>query len=179
MALDLGFRIVSLLQEEGVDMFAQLEERGNPCGGFLFLLHTKAVMRMWDAISVLFEEHIHWLETHPSRKNANEYADFLESQKHSHEQKYLQDFLHGGKANVKLKGLDPLSFINGRDYFDRKYAQHAGIVPVMIHNNYIVGKESKIKRFEIKGMWRVEGSGEYIPPPSPHSPPPKLPHLPS
>ena len=63
--------------------------------------------------------------------------------------------------NVKLRGLDPLLFINGRDYFDRKRAQHAGVVPVMLHNNYIVGKANKTRRFMIKGMWRLDDTGPF------------------
>eukprot|EP00271_Cylindrocystis_brebissonii_P020208 TRINITY_DN660_c0_g1_i1.p1 TRINITY_DN660_c0_g1~~TRINITY_DN660_c0_g1_i1.p1 ORF type:complete len:1113 (+),score=203.35 TRINITY_DN660_c0_g1_i1:335-3673(+) len=146
-------------KEPKVDMFAQLEERGNPCGGFLYLLSTPTVLSIWDLITAMFTEHVSWLEAHPSKKHPTEYAAFLQGQKHNHEQKFLEDILQQGRHHVRLRGLDPLLFINGRDYFDHKDAQMEGIVPVMIHNNYIVGKANKTHRFQIKGMWRVDLAG--------------------
>lgn len=74
----------------------------------------------------------------------------------------MRDILKQKRYKVVLKGLDPLKFINGRDYFDRKKAQVQGIVPAMIHNNYIVGKENKTRRFKRKGMWRVDHTGTLV-----------------
>ena len=77
------------MQEAGLDMFAQLEEHGNPCGGFLYLLPTTNLIAMWDLIIAMFREHITWIENHSSKRDPVEYAKFLHQQKHSHEQKYL------------------------------------------------------------------------------------------
>ncbi|CAI7794300.1 unnamed protein product [Closterium sp. NIES-53] len=88
------------------------------------------------------------------------YRRFLRSQQHNHEQKFLNDLLRQKRYAVQLQGLDPLLFINGRDYWDRRKAQKEGVTPVMIHNNYIISKWNKTRRFLIKGMWRVDHRGE-------------------
>lgn len=125
-------------------------------------MHTRRLIVLWDLLTAMFEEHIQWTKTHPSRRDPAEYAKFLEKQKHSHEQKFLLDLLKQKRQNVKLQGLDPLLFINGRDYWDRRKAQKARVVPVMIHNNYVVSKHNKTRRFRIKGMWRVDTAGTSL-----------------
>ena len=145
-----------------MDILAQLEERGNPCGGFLFLLHTPRLIALWDTVTALFDQHVAWLRTHPLRADADpaKFRALLASQQHNHEQKFLHDLLRRKRHRVRLQGLDALRFINGRDYWDRRKAQKAGVMPVMVHNNYIVGKTNKTRRFVIKGMWRVDATGE-------------------
>lgn len=142
---------------------AQLEERGNPCGGFLLLLPTPPLIALWDTVTRLFEEHVEWLKTHPLKDDPDpsKYPSFLLSQQHNHEQKFLHHQLRKSREHrgVKLVGLDPLLFINGRDYWDRRKAQRAGVTPVMVHNNYVVGKANKTRRFVIKGMWRLDATG--------------------
>ncbi|CAI7826927.1 unnamed protein product, partial [Closterium sp. NIES-54] len=61
-----------------------------------------------------------------------------------------------GKQRESSGRLDPLMFINGRDYWDRRKAQKEGVTPVMIHNNYLISKWNKTRRFLTKGMWRVD-----------------------
>ncbi|CAI5499259.1 unnamed protein product [Closterium sp. Naga37s-1] len=148
------------LKAQGIDVLAQLEEKGNPCGGFLLLVHTRKLIVLWDLLTAMFEQHIDWLKTHPSKRDPDEYKRFLRSQQHNHEQKFLNDLLRQKRYAVQLQGLDPLLFINGRDYWDRRKAQKEGVTPVMIHNNYIISKWNKTRRFLIKGMWRVDHRGQ-------------------
>ncbi|CAI7803893.1 unnamed protein product [Closterium sp. NIES-53] len=147
------------LKAQGIDVLAQLEEKGNPCGGFLLLVHTRKLIVLWDLLTAMFEQHIDWLKTHPSKRDPDEYRRFLRSQQHNHEQKFLNDLLRQKRYAVQLQGLDPLLFINGRDYWDRRKAQKEGVTPVMIHNNYIISKWNKTRRFLIKGMWRRRRGG--------------------
>ena len=75
---------------------------------------------------------------------------------HLHEQRYLNYLVSKNDSVVRVKGLDMTLFPSGRDYFDKHKPQAAGVEPVVIHNNYIVGKEKKQRRFAETGLWRVD-----------------------
>ncbi|CAI7822590.1 unnamed protein product [Closterium sp. NIES-54] len=98
------------LKAQGIDVLAQLEEKGNPCGGFLLLVHTRKLIVLWDLLTAMFEQHIDWLKTHPSKRDPDEYRRFLRSQQHNHEQKFLNDLLRQKRYAVQLQGLDPLLY---------------------------------------------------------------------
>jgi len=53
--------------------------------------------------------------------------------------------------------LPPLSFPDGRRFFEQKAPQLQGLVPAIIHNNWIKGKDKKIERFKEWGLWMVDG----------------------
>jgi WD40 repeat protein len=51
--------------------------------------------------------------------------------------------------------LDRVLFPNGTAYFNVKLSQRAGIVPVIVHNNCIIGREPKKIRFELYNLWII------------------------
>ncbi|CAF5172560.1 unnamed protein product, partial [Rotaria magnacalcarata] len=54
--------------------------------------------------------------------------------------------------------LDPYLFPDGRSFFDLHRPQSRGIVPVVIHGNWLVGLEAKIKRLRSWNLLASTGS---------------------
>lgn len=49
--------------------------------------------------------------------------------------------------------LDPYLFPDGKFFFDEQQSQHAGVTPVIIHNNWIKGADNKLARQRDWGMY--------------------------
>ncbi|XP_072032632.1 uncharacterized protein [Amphiura filiformis] len=61
--------------------------------------------------------------------------------------------------NIKIKYLDPDKFISGKYYFNdewRKNNSETILNPVMVHNNWMIGHDKKVKRFRKHGLWFVD-----------------------
>jgi hypothetical protein len=56
--------------------------------------------------------------------------------------------------NNEVGTLDPYDYPNGARYFDESNRKKINN-PVLIHNNYIVGTEAKIKRFKEHNLWFI------------------------
>jgi hypothetical protein len=48
-------------------------------------------------------------------------------------------------------------------YFNTKEHARLGIVPALVHNNYLIGREKKISRFKENKLWFLAGKGEGVP----------------
>lgn len=59
---------------------------------------------------------------------------------------------------VRNAGLDEAQFPPGRLFFDNHDKVTALQQTVVVHNNYIIGRENKKKRFEEYGLWNVSSS---------------------
>ena len=55
-------------------------------------------------------------------------------------------------SKVKYQGLDTTKFPSGDLYFDK--GQRKGVI--IVHNNFIVGYENKVKRFKSVGLWYTQ-----------------------
>lgn len=53
--------------------------------------------------------------------------------------------------------LPRAAFPNGTAYFNVKLPQRFGIVPYVVHNNCVIGHDSKVDRFKTYGMWFIPG----------------------
>jgi len=77
-----------------------------------------------------------------------------------------------GKRALRVKALDKNRFLNGFLYF-WKYARklseicdgeertNKSVCPLVVHNNYIIGKQAKIYRFREHLMWQYDGEDQY------------------
>ncbi len=68
--------------------------------------------------------------------------------------------------NVKIKALDQNQFPCGKVYFETFRRHFGGEFPtcaacVMVHNNWIVGKEAKVYRFKESHLWVNDRHGYY------------------
>ena len=50
--------------------------------------------------------------------------------------------------------LDPSSYPNGHRYFNER--EKCDEIPILIHNNWIVGLNPKIERFKKHGLWYID-----------------------
>jgi WD40 repeat protein len=69
--------------------------------------------------------------------------------------------LDTGKANYLV--LPRALFPNGTAYYNVKLPQRFGVVPFIVHNNCIIGHDSKVDRFKMYGQWFTAESEDYDP----------------
>jgi hypothetical protein len=70
------------------------------------------------------------------------------------EQYILRDMLYVTKFNdTRLDTLDLMLYANGMIYFNDKLSQKLNIKPLVVHANYMVGRDSKIDSLKSKGFW--------------------------
>jgi len=73
---------------------------------------------------------------------------------------------------LRVKALDSNRFMDGRDYFEKPGVMYPKLFdscklkskstcPLVVHNNWIVGKEAKIYRFREYLMWLYDGNDQY------------------
>ena len=60
------------------------------------------------------------------------------------------------KSKVNFTFLDKNRFPSGKYFFDMKGPQSKNISPVVVHNNWVIGGDTKRKRFKDNGMWYVK-----------------------
>jgi len=78
----------------------------------------------------------------------------------------LKDMLNRNKRAILIHTLDNDAFPCGNIYFEKGMVVYPDDVAkckdcVIVHNNWIVGKDAKIYRFKEIGMWQVD-SGESV-----------------
>jgi hypothetical protein len=65
--------------------------------------------------------------------------------------RFVDDTFDGSQLNVVV--LDRTAFPNGTAFFDLKLPQRQSIQPCIIHNNCIIGHDSKVRRFVDFRLW--------------------------
>eukprot|EP00850_Spirogloea_muscicola_P023868 SM000398S15210 [mRNA] locus=s398:4289:12937:+ [translate_table: standard] len=144
------------LSDARVDVFGQVEPSGDLCGGFLYLRNCRAVIELWDRVQARYEGLVTRITAQmkliadPAKK-----ASWLMDHRDEHEQKYLNEELRGSNGTVRWRRLDRNLFPSGQFYFLDRSVQAAGVIPVVIHNNWIIGKEAKVARFKEFHLWKI------------------------
>jgi WD40 repeat protein len=67
--------------------------------------------------------------------------------------RFIDDEFLGAQLNVGV--LDRLDFPNGTVFFDLRAPQRQSVRPCIVHNNCVIGHDSKVRRFEQCGLWLV------------------------
>jgi len=81
------------------------------------------------------------------------------------DQRALNVLLHTShRHRVQLEVLDAAEYPNGWSYFVSRLPQRAGIVPAVIHNNWLQGHVSKVHRFREELLWTVDPDAYYADP---------------
>jgi hypothetical protein len=118
------------------DLVGQVDN-GRLCGGFLLLNGTREeVVKLWNDVEI---EYWHQL--------SNPSTDIGVT-----EQGILEDYLQGKYKHLNVVKLPQRSFPNGKSYFEQEWEFEP---PVVVHNNYIIGKAAKIKRFISRNLWKT------------------------
>lgn len=120
------------------DISAQMDGV-NICGGFLYLsASNRKVVSLWN-------------------ETVLEYAQVVEKDDgsiESTEQGILNKLLATKYKTLTVIKLSSNLFPSGEDYFGHR----STTVPVIVHNNYIVGTDMKIKRFQASNLWNISCS---------------------
>lgn len=67
--------------------------------------------------------------------------------------RFVDEPFLGSQLNAAV--LDRLAFPNGTAFFDLKAPQRLSVQPCIVHNNCIIGHDSKVRRFVDFGLWRL------------------------
>ena len=85
-----------------------------------------------------------------------EWIDFMTTDKSlKPDQKVMNDLMKKKKIpGLNVKILDSANFPNGKLFFNEKWRGDKKEI-VVVHNNWIVGHDTKVERFKSCGMWSV------------------------
>ena len=136
--------------QRNYDIFVT-KDKAEICGGFIYLNNTENTVVFW---SVLLNKHQALIEKAINNNNGR-LEDFFMS-----EQKELTKMILGGKDEMyqdplQIYILSTEHFPNGYDYFNLRLHKNSS-QSVVIHNNYMIGKELKRSRFEKYGLWKLQ-----------------------
>jgi len=130
----------SFLDEKVFEVVAQADAPEFLCGGFLYLRATTGSLIVWEEVH----------SEHRQIVNAAMTTGLSVIASDANEQEALKRSLQR-HPSVSRAALDTRDFPNGSQYFEGNRAH----VPVVVHNNMIVGKDAKVSRFVSAGLWRI------------------------
>ncbi|CAF3834105.1 unnamed protein product [Rotaria sp. Silwood1] len=104
-------------------------------GGFVLVHATSEGRKFWREIILCQQQNLARIRTEKNSKRV--ISDLTE-------QECINNRLH----TIKVKLLDPYLFPDGRSFFEQQLPQRRGIVPAVIHGNWIIGLDAKVKRFQ-------------------------------
>ena len=132
-------------QEEEEFDIAITDDNGEVCGCFVALRHTDATVRFWNVVYIAHRTLIQAAIQSGNFKSLDE-----------SEQKILTKLLYKEEytAELSVLKLPEAAFPSGYAYFTlQTYRIQQETAPVVVHNNFIVGKSLKRARFQRYGMW--------------------------
>ncbi|CAF3308485.1 unnamed protein product [Rotaria sp. Silwood2] len=116
-------------------------------GGFVIVHATTQGYMFWQDIIKCQYQNLEQLRKQQYSKRKRPPSDFTE-------QECINDRLN----STEVRLLDPYLFPDGRSFFDLQRPQSRGIVPIVIHGNWLVGLESKVKRLRSWNLLASIGS---------------------
>lgn len=121
---------------------AVTDDGGEVCGCFVALRHTPSTLLFWRTVA-----HMH-TQLLDQARSAGRLASFADS-----EQKILTSLIYDRAYNGSLRVhiLSADLFPSGLRYFNERHL--SAVLPVVVHNNFIIGKDLKINRFQRFGLW--------------------------
>ena len=66
-----------------------------------------------------------------------------------------------GLGGLTFGVLGPLRFPSGGVYYVRRAPQLASVTPVLVHNNFLIGRDKKIQRFREHFQWHLEQDSAF------------------
>ncbi|CAF1164790.1 unnamed protein product [Adineta steineri] len=124
-----------IVQDTSITIQGQTHKEIKMSGGFVIVHATTQGRIFWQNIIDCQQQNLEYLR----RQNGSQHKLGMSILT---EQECINDRLNS--TNKYL--LDPYLFPDGRSFFDQQRPQSRGIVPVVIHGNWLVGLEPKVKR---------------------------------
>ena len=129
------------------------DDNGEVCGCFVYLVASERILRFWRQILQGHREIVRYSHVN----NGGQLPEF-----HMSEQKLLTKFLYGNEYDgpIDVAILPKDLFPSGYQYFNEysHFRNRSKPVPVIIHNNFLIGKEMKNKRFARYNLWKYSGN---------------------
>lgn len=164
--LKLGFRVLlsdidtvwksdplapaSLSRSDGLDFdIAVTDDHGEVCGCYIYFNSTEAALDFWGAVLNGHRDII----TFAMLNNSGNLRNF-----HDSEQKILTKLLYDKmyNANIMVSILDSDRYPSGFSYFNEHSPKYKSKMPVIIHNNFLIGKSIKRHRFVRYDLWNYD-----------------------
>ena len=133
-----------------VDLQGQTHKETKISGGFVVVRATSYGRYFWQQVIECQRKNAVFLST--AKPGTYEPASYTEQ--------YCVNELSHGLSSQPLfsKGLlDPYIFPDGKSFFDEKNSQYRGIMPAVIHNNWIKGTNPKLQRLH---DWHLHSADE-------------------
>ena len=126
----------------------QTHKQTKMSGGFILVHATPEGRKFWQSVIDCQKQNLLILQER--RGSAHKYpsSDFTE-----------QECINNRLNTTKTHLLDPHLFPDGRAFFDMNLPQRRGIVPVVIHGNWLVGIGAKLKRLK---AWNLLASETQV-----------------
>ena len=146
------------------DLSGQTHKKVKLSGGLVIVRATEAGKSFWREVIKCQRNNAIFLSTHA----IGSYEPSMYTEQYCINQLYLTQPPPPAFTRTLL---DKWLFPDGLLFFDEQQPQHAGVVPVIIHNNWIKGADEKLKRMRTWGLTSTDDSNtqcKAIPsPPSP------------
>lgn len=134
----------------------QAHKETSMSGGLIIVRSGSAGVRFWKDVIACQTKNMEFIANHAigtydvSKYTEQECINSL-----------ANDSRQGGDFTFCL--LPPLLFPDGKRFFEQNLTQKHGVKPVIIHNNWITGKQNKIDRFQAWGLWMVDAEWNCMP----------------
>ncbi|CAF3766841.1 unnamed protein product [Rotaria socialis] len=125
----------------------QTHKQTKMSGGFIIIHATSKGRKLWQDVIKCQNQNLVDLREQQHLKRKRPASDFTE-----------QECINNRLNTTTINLLDPYLFPDGRSFFDLHRPQSRGIVPVVIHGNWLVGLEAKIKRLRSWNLLASTGS---------------------
>ena len=145
------------------DLSGQTHKKVKLSGGLVVVRATEAGKSFWREVIKCQRNNAVFLSTHAK----GTYEPSMYTEQYCINQLYLSQPPPPAFTRTLL---DKWLFPDGLLFFDEQQPQHAGVVPVIIHNNWIKGADEKLKRMQTWGLTSTDESNtqcKAIPSPPP------------
>ena len=150
--------------DRGADLSGQTHKKVKLSGGLVVVRATEAGRAFWKDVIRCQRNNAKFLAEHA----VGTYEPSLYTEQYCINQLYLTQPPPPAFTRTLL---DPWLFPDGLSFFEQQQPQHAGVVPVIVHNNWIRGSEAKLRRMREWGLTSTDDSNTVCAPiPSPPLP---------
>ncbi|CAF4344453.1 unnamed protein product, partial [Rotaria magnacalcarata] len=133
--------------DTSITIQGQTHKQTKMSGGFIIIHATSEGLKLWQDVIKCQNQNLVDLREQQHLQRKRPTSDFTE-----------QECINNRLNTTEMNLLDPYLFPDGRSFFDLHRPQSRGIVPVVIHGNWLVGLEAKIKRLQSWNLLASTGS---------------------
>ena len=126
-----------IARNQTITIQGQMHKLTKMSGGFVLVHSTTEGRKFWQSVIQCQKHNLFLLQHRNGSDLKRPTSDFTE-----------QECINNRLNTTKTHLLDPHKFPDGRAFFDLQLPQRRGVVPVVIHGNWLVGLEAKLDRLK-------------------------------